>query len=490
MIGKEDISLMPEFEGLFEDCCKLNATVDTFGHSDKTLADHLNDLSGYVKRNEGKGSLKDGTDVQKLGADYVAKRLSDEAAADAYDALSKKVLTTSDHHGGLFSAQAFQGDLYFGQMLKMMGYKGRYTPLFSFSIVELENSTYGRGICAYESPEKRQQIPIQPKRDLNRMVTVTKAYDEEMLERAKIQMLVKDSTFSRAQYKYISKLIDRVYKDKDILSQERYADQIFLIGERLSREYFTDDDTRHLCYIEAEEIIKELFIKDIKDESSLIWHIFYDEKVRKALDETKTEDGLKLSNLLLRGADDKGRRIHTELTPDGKLIGAGFGDRTVQYDTDPDTLIAHIKNKELLPAGFADAVMLFFERGYTWLGGYFQAIYLTKWRDLLKAVFDKAGKEDLSKYFKDYECSGYISGPVYILNDAGDGLVSTGPLELSRIKMTGSSFEERMSIKMKDAHKMGLFEIYLDLVAGEAKTEGWYRVIAEHLRNNYGEYAI
>ena len=301
---------MPEFETLFEDCCKLNATVDTFGHSDKTLADHLNDLSGIVERNKERSSLKDGTDVQKLAADYVAKRLSDEAAGDVYDALAKRVLTTAGHHGGLFSAQAFQGDMYFGELLKSMGYKGRFTPLFSFSIVELENSTYGRGICAYESPDKRQQIPIQPKRDLNRMVTVTKAYDEEMLERAKIQMLVKGSTFSRAQYKYISKLIDRIYKDKDILSKERYADQIFLIGERLSGEYFTDDDSRHLCYTEAEEITTKLFVKDIKDESSLIWHIFYDEKVREAFDEIKTEDGLKLSNLLLRGVDPKGRRIH------------------------------------------------------------------------------------------------------------------------------------------------------------------------------------
>lgn len=481
---------MPEFETLFEDCCKLNATVDTFGHSDKTLADHLNDLSGIVERNKERSSLKDGTDVQKLAADYVAKRLSDEAAGDVYDALAKRVLTTADHHGGLFSAQAFQGDMYFGELLKRMGYKGRFTPLFSFSIVELENSTYGRGICAYESPDKRQQIPIQPKRDLNRMVTVTKAYDEEMLERAKIQMLVKGSTFSRAQYKYISKLIDRIYKDKDILSKERYADQIFLIGERLSGEYFTDDDSRHLCYTEAEEITTKLFVKDIKDESSLIWHIFYDEKVREAFDEIKTEDGLKLSNLLLRGVDPKGRRIHTELTPDGKLLGAGFGGQRVQYDIDPDTLIGHVNKRELIPAGFAEAVMLFFERGYTWLGGYFQAIYLTKWRDMLKEAFDKAGKPEEAKIFKDYDCTGYISGPVYILNDAGEGLVSTGPLELSRIKMTASSFEERMSIKMKDAHKMGLFEIYLDLVAGEAKMEGWYRVIAEHLRNNYGEYAI
>ncbi len=481
---------MPEFETLFEDCRKLNKTVDTFGRSDKTLADHLNDLSGIVEKNIEKGSRKDGTDVQKLAADYVAKRLSDEAASDVYDALSKRVLTTADHHGGLFSAQAFQGDLYFGELLKRMGYKGRFTPLFSFSIVELENSTYGRGICAYESPDKRQQIPIHPKRDLNRMVTVTKGYDAEMLERAKIQMLIKGSTFSREQYKYISKVIDRIYKDEKILSLERYADQIFMIGERLSGEYFTDDDSRHLCYTEAEEITTELFIKDLKDESSLIWHIFYDEEVRKALDDTKTEDGLKLSNLLLRGVDAKGRRIHTELTPDGNLPGAGFGDQRVQYDTDPDSLINLVKKRKLIPAGFAEAVMLFFERGYTWLGGYFQSIYLTKWRDLLKEAFEKAGKTDLTRLFKDYDCTGYISGPVYVLNEAGDGLVSTGPLELSKIKMTGSAFEERMSIKMKDAHKMGLFEIYLDLVAGEAKTEGWYRVIAKYLRDNYGEYAI
>ncbi|MCR5279982.1 MAG: hypothetical protein K6E19_11130 [Lachnospiraceae bacterium] len=480
---------MNDFDTFFEDCCRRNKTVDRFGHSDKTLADHLSYLSSIAERNRSFGSNKSADDVYAFAHEHVERLFDKETADSVTEALKHNIITTADHHGGIFSAQAFQGDLLYGELLKRMGYKGRYTPVFSFSIVELENSTYARGLCAYTNPCKRVQLPIQPKKDLNRMVAVTKGFNPEMVERAKL--LLKDPAMGfKEEASELADILDKFYSDTEIVGLERYSDQISLIAKRMSEYYFADDDSRRLVYIEAEEITRKLLIKDLKDETSIARHIFFDPKLRKAINEVRTEEGLPLSALLLRGVDEKGRRVHTELQPDGKLLGAGLNGFKRDYPTDIDSLIGLIEARELLPNGFLDAVLLFFERGITWLGGYFQAIYLGTWRDLLIKALEKAGLSHLADKFKSYDCTGYISGPVYMLTEALDGLCNAGPVELMKCKMTSDSFSERMNIKMCDAHKMGLFEIYLDLIPADLKIEGWYRTIADYVKENYGAYMI
>lgn len=478
------------FEELVRECLKRNRTIEKFEETDITISDHLDHMAALVSKNRSRGSLKDISDVTELTVSHVRKLFGDKAAEDVKSALGLKVFTTADHHGGLYSAQAFQGDLLFGELLRRMGYRGRYTPIFSFSIVELENSTYARGICVYDSPDKRVQLPIQPKKDLNRMVAVTPGFDRESVKRAKIMLIEESMGYTGKQAEELRQILERYYETPDVIGLTRYSDQITLIGERLSSGYFTDNDGRHLIYIEAEEITSQLLIRELKDDSSLIWHIFYDPQCRKAFNEVKTGDGLTLSSLLLRGVDDRGRRLHTQLQEDGSLLGAGFNGYTKEYSTDADILIRSIENRELLPNGFLDAILLFFERGITWLGGYFQSQYLNIWRDLLAEALSRAGLSESADAFAEYDGSGYISGPVYLLADATEGLCPAGPVELINHRITDSLFEERMNIRMRDAHRMGLPEIYLDLIPGNDKAEGWYRCISEYNKAEYGEYEI
>ncbi|MCR5031963.1 MAG: hypothetical protein K6A92_03795 [Lachnospiraceae bacterium] len=481
---------MPVFEQLLEACKSHNGTIARYGTSEETLGEHLEHIKEKVTTNQTYPYHRDREDVIKLASAHAEKLLGKEAAESVKEALSFGVLTTADHHGGLFSAQAFQGDLLYGELLKRMGHTGGYTPLFSFSHVELENSTYARGICCYESGTKRQQLPIQPKKDLNRMVTVTKAFDRSMTERAKLLVQDPETGFSTETAIQVNELLSWFYLDKEVLDKQRYADQITLIGEKLSEEYFTDDPSRRLLYLEVEEILGKLFLKELEDTDSFVGQIFYNPAVREALNNIRTEEGYPLAGLLFRGVDPKGRRVHTQLMPDGSMPGAGLHGFKTSYSTKKEDLKQLVRKRELIPAGFLAAVMLCFERGFTWLGGYFQAIYLTEWRDLFARALIEGGREDLAGTFAKMQCDGYISGPVYLLNPAEDGLCTSGPVELRKYKISAEDFSRRMNITMSDAHKMGLFEIYLDLIPAENKEKDWYAVIASYVKAHYDQYRI
>ncbi len=480
-----------EFDALYADCLKRNRTIERFEGTDITIAEHLSGLADIVNANKRFAPLKDSSDVSELVKAHVSSLFGDEAANDAAEALKLNVLNTADHHGGLYSAQAFQGDLLFGELLKRMGYKGRYTPLFSLSIVELTNSTYGRGIVSYDSADKRVLLPIQLSKDLNRMVAATKGFDRELIDHAKSLLFkTKEWDFTEDQVRDLKELIERFYEASDIIGRERYADQITLLGERLSREYFADDDSRRLLYIEMEEITSKLLIKELKDKESIVWHIFFDTKLRKALNEAVTEEGQSLAAILLRGVDEKGRRINIRFNEDGSITGYGNAGKTTEYPTDADSLIGLIEKRELLPVMLLDAVILFFERGITLFGGYFQSLYLNDWRDLLVKAFEASGLKKFADHISGYDGSGYISGPVYMLYPTEGGLTPAGPMELIKRHLNGDSFEQRMNLKMRDAHRMGLFEIYLDLIPGKEKQDGWYRIISEYVKEKYISFHI
>ncbi|MBR1860581.1 MAG: hypothetical protein IJ796_01770 [Lachnospiraceae bacterium] len=484
---------MKDFHTLLEECSDRNEIVSRYADSNVTICEHLGMVRDIAEKNRGFQFLNNGEDLAKLAADHADRLLGGETGAEIYDALRFRVIHTADHHGGIYSSQGFQGDLLYGELLKQMGYRGKHTPLFSGSHVELGNSTYARGICCYGSPDGRQVLPLRRKLDINRMVAVTAGYDGELIRRME-NRLGKDSEagiFSREQTELLKSIIDRIYKDPEILSRERYADQITLIGERLSGEIFSDTDSRRLVYIEVEEPVRKLMEKELKDDSTMLWHLFYDPAVLKALNSEISEEGIPLSCMLLRGADAKGRRINTIVNETGGIEGIDHGGNHLGYPSDPDSLIALLEERKLIPYGLSTAAVLCFERGYTWTGGYFQALYLPKWAKLCERIFRASGLEGFADCCAAYDGSSYLCGPVYALNDTGSGTaVCAGPLEFIQKKPSEKAFESWLSTSMGDAHRMGLFETYLDLVPADSKDNSWYRAVAGYCGEHYKEHFL
>ena len=479
------------FTPILSECSRRNDTVKKYIDSEMSLKQHLTDLKAVAEKNSTIAFPKGPADVLDAAYSYTAGLFGEECASKVREALEYKAINTADHHGGFYSAQAFQGDLLFTRLLKMMGYRGEYFPMFSFSHVELENSTYARGISCYGSADGRQLLPLHRAKAGNQMVAVAGGYDIEMLKRMKERIDTIKPPFGPEHREKLKDMIDRIYGDEQILAQARYADQLGLIGERVSAECFRKNSSMRLIYIEAEEIIRPLMIKDLNDENSMLWHMFYDPKVREGLNEEKAEEGVPLAGMLLRGVDAKGRRIHTLVKDSDRIEGMDHAGRLLDYPMDPSEICRLLEERKLIPSGLAAAVVLAFERGYTWAGGYFQSLYLPKWVKQCADIFKNAGLDKFAETVAAYDGSSFISGPVYALYEAEDySAVSAGPVEFMLRQPEEGRLEELLETTMADSMKMGIFEMYIDLVPAVAKDTGWYREAAEFCGMNYKEHLI
>ncbi len=479
------------FSPLMSECSRRNDTVKKYKDSVLTVREHLSELKDIAKKNAAVSFRSGPGDVLDAAWEYTDRLFGRDIAGDVREALEYRVINTADHHGGFYSAQAFQGDLLFTELLKMMGYTGKYHPLFSFSHVEMENSTYARGISCYGSADGRQLLPLHRAKAGNQMVAVAGGYNEDMLKRMTGRIDTIIPPFDSAHREKLADIITRIYGDGDIIRKARYADQLSMIGQRISSECFGTDTDRDLIFIEAEEVIRPLMIKDLKDEESILWHMFYDPAVREGLNAEKADDGIPLAGMLLRGVDAKGRRVHTLVKENDRIEGMDHAGRPVDYPIEAEEIAKLLNERKLIPSGLAAAAVLAFERGYTWAGGYFQSLYLPEWAKQCERVFENAGLYDFAKMAAAYDGSSFISGPVYALYETEDHCaVPAGPVEFMIRRPSAERVDELLEVSMADSMKMGIFETYIDLVPALEKDDGWYRNAAEFCGMNYKGYLI
>ncbi|MBQ7677804.1 MAG: hypothetical protein IJT32_06180, partial [Lachnospiraceae bacterium] len=102
-----------------------------------------------------------------------------------------------------------------------------------------------------------------------------------------------------------------------------------------------------------------------------------------------------------------------------------------------------------------------------------------------------AGYTDIANQRAAYDCSGYLSGPVYLLFDTRDGAVNAGPLECMAKTPQEEALERIFTeTDIAAAHERGMFEFYNDLVPLNDKKEGWYETIARYCREHYEAHTL
>ena len=117
-------------------CAELNATVrECRKAGDLSLGEFIDLQADKVRANSRIRQLKEPDDFYRITAGYLKERLGDEAARETDEADRLGVINTADHHGALFCAQTFQGDLIFGELLSRLGYAGRHVPIHAGSQV-------------------------------------------------------------------------------------------------------------------------------------------------------------------------------------------------------------------------------------------------------------------------------------------------------------------------------------------------------------------
>ena len=111
-----------------------------------------------VRHNTEAGCLRDPSDAVKAAVDLTEGILGKADGDRLREALKMKVICTADHHGSLYCSQFLQGNVLFALMMEKLGSRNMHVPIFAAGQVELENSTYSRGICAYASRHQKQLL--------------------------------------------------------------------------------------------------------------------------------------------------------------------------------------------------------------------------------------------------------------------------------------------------------------------------------------------
>jgi len=450
-------------------------------------------LKEYVKQFKPyKGKpLQPADDFLMFSKEYNEALLGKEIALELDKVLRFPLLNTANHHGVDYFPPSVQGNLLFWKALKENGIKTKYLPVCSFGIVSLSNSSYARGITSYSICDKLFRVPIFPKLIENKMVRYVPAFTEAQVKHTIFRL---NSEFRDvAASADMRQALEKYYLDKNVLEQKFYANQAVFINRMLSEDMYPEGDIPQIIYMEMEPIINRLLLKDLKDENSMIYRILYDSRILNGIRKQMEEGNPCMSTMFFWGTDSSGRRYILDFCADGIMRGVTLAGDHVELPASAKDLADLIGQEKIVPSGYTMAILLSFARGYTWLGGYFQGDYLPEWQKGTAAVFAKVEEyRGWAEHIMNYDCTGYISGPVYAMNRTVDGLLApAGPLEIIHNGgMNLSTLDHLMDATVTDAHRMGLSSSYPELVPIAERTGNWNHKIGEQLLESYKAYVV
>lgn len=431
-----------------------------------------------VRHNRQIFPLRDPEDFVAAAVRMTESRLGQSAAGDVRDALGCGVLCTADHHGGIYCPQTFQGDILYAALLRKLGYTGKHIPILGAAQVELSNVTFARGICVTTDPDEKQLLPLFRRKYRNRMTSCVPPVDQEMIDEFRKSCIrtVSDANMRET----LDDILRTVYESDEVLSAESFSEQTTLVGARLSEHLFADDNAPVFTYLEAEEAVLPLLLRELREEDSLLAGLLRNADARKKLCALCTDEGVPLAGHLFACADEKGRKIFLLLGDDGVLSGRSLEGEVFRFPADPHTLTELLENRTLFPGLYALALLLAFERGITWMGGMFQSLYLPEWHRCTLRLLESLGLSEEADRIRGYDGSGYLCGPMFALW-RGDGFAApAGPAEFWAARPALSGIRELIArTRLWDAHLIGLSEMFADLSTRDEREGGWYRMITE-----------
>lgn len=471
---------------LLEDIRLRCPVVDRALHAKGDLT--LNQYTQSIKIQDAK-PLQEKRDFLMLVEEYCEPLLGKQAAKEIATTLEFPLLATANHHGVDFSPQTMQGNWIYWKILLGKGIDLKYLPICAFGMVSLRNSSYARGLMIHTLGKGRIRLPIFSKTMENTTVRHTKAFSKQQVERALKEMRKKYNDLSSAET--VVDILENVYLDKEILACDRYGDQALLLNRRLAQRSFQENEFPELIYLEIEQITNKLFATDLGNDHSLLYLLLCDKKMLKLLNKTHC-GSVPLTRRFFWGMDEEGRRYPVQLTEDGQIVGRTLKGTDVRMNGERGNLIRLVQEEKIVPAGYSIAAMLCWARGYTWMGGCFQGEYLPIWQNLTSECLAEAGYEAESQSVAQYDCAGYMCGPIFALSETDDHVLNpAGLVELiQRGGISRTQMEGFMEVTVREAHEMGLMEFYEDLTVAKERQDGWSWAIAKGLKEKYGKYAI
>ncbi len=471
-------------KNLIAKCKSANAQVATMlDRRDISIDDWIRLEGNKLKSNNLIKPLLDKKDFIDICSEYMRVHFPDVDRTQVEQSFYESALGTANHLGGLYSPQSFQGDLFFGRLLEQQNEALKFIPILSFGCVPINSSTYARGLIAYTEKDSPIKIPIFPKNPPNPVASLISPFDASMIKRATDRAYNQISSY--LVKKTMKSFISEVYLSKETLSCKSFSDQAVLISRAIYDRIPSLTNGLTYCHLHAEELFAELFIRDIKNRHSPLPDMLSNNSFIRIINELTDEENRTLSSLLFRGCDKENRFFVLNLCNDNVLRGTTIDGIEQEIPFETEIITAMLRQKKLLVDVYLSFLMTGFLRGFTWYGGIFQSLYLPCWHNLTLQALKAAGYADILDAGKDYDFSGYISGPICMLFGNDDFAVPAGPLEIMAKTPSESDYHCYLGTDMKSAHEMDLYEFYNDLIPACQKEAGWYEKIASYERKNY-----
>ncbi|MCR5107400.1 MAG: hypothetical protein K6B28_04480 [Lachnospiraceae bacterium] len=469
---------------LINKCRQNNKKIDEMmGKSGLSIDDWIELEGNRLKSNKKIKPLYKKDDLIDIYARYLNTRLPEINGANACDALLEGALHTANHLGGLYSPQSFQGDLYFGRLLDKQNKSLSCIPILSFGCVPINSSTYARGIMAHTESDAPVRIPLFSKNPPNPVASLLGPFDITAVKRAGDKGY--NTISSYLVRKSLRRLINEVYSGDRVLSCKSFPDQVAVLAHEIYKRLPVLTLGKDFFHIEAEEIFSELFIKEASLKDSLLNELFTNSSFLDAINSLKDNEGRRISELLFRGCDREKRYFVLNLDTDGVLRGMALDGNAEEIPYSPEALKTMLRERQILPDVYLSWFMSGFLRGFTWYGGIFQSLYLPNWHELTLKALEASGFYDITGYGRDYDFSGYISGPICMLFKGNEGAVPAGPLEALAKTPSEAAYENLLKTDMKSAHEMGLYEFYNDLIPSRDKNADWFRTISSYEKEHH-----
>lgn len=500
---------------------KLNELLDDYGN--KSLEQYLASLDVA-----GTEALEPKEDMAQSAYEHTLPLFGAEIAEEVKDYFTTPdcLVYTALHHGVDFDSNQIQSNLIYYRYLQRSGRSSTIVPMLSCGGVDMSSATYPRGLECYSTVTPKTdndmevfRLPIFDNRYSNMVVYDTPSYTKEMVEKV-IDALMKDETRAFLKEPVLDvflSVLKNDYLDPYIIKQDSYAKQASLLNHRIQKGFIDGKTSPDFIYLQMEDIVTDLIIKDIQKETSLTWKILFNDKVRREVaaqldGETGCWTKTALEHMIQNpqekstvrhhgsyffwGINSSKKRVPLLLEEhEGKpyLITVSGGEETEKWLLSPENISFLLKEKRIYPGVFMIMFMLKFVRGFALAGGCFQIEYTKKMKTgLCKALRKFSKLQDTAEQINFAMDDHYINGPMFgLVEDAFGGYVQAGPAEiLARGGIKENEFHKLLNISFHDAAMIGTLTMYSDVFAQKDRMKNWHSELSGGLEKLYQQICL
>ncbi len=408
-------------------------------HGERSLVDYIRGIWSYQPDPVHRERLPD---IASVLGDQVRRHWGDEAGDRAEKQFPEApVVSTGDHHGVLCFPLFVHSNLMFC-LDALLDDRPDTRILLATGNIPLMNFTFPRGITLTEPDKKGRPttIPMYPYKMERTWVYSAPAYDHSAVEKAadRVKKLEAQGQVTVEKSETILNTLRETIGTSEILDQPDYTAQASLVNNRIWQQLFDQKPAPELRPLQLESVVSEWLIRILEDDRDLpITRLMLDPKWRaKAVPLFDKVPGCwdlerKSGSFLFWGSGTRGQPI--SLWEDEPGILAGIDPSTnepVKFSADRRSLLAALRNGELIPNLLLTFASLTFHFGIRCYGGFMQTDYLVGmkqgWVELLRTF----GFDDEAELTSGVSVSNYLTGPSTSFIRHGNWLTGSGTFDL------------------------------------------------------------